>query len=392
MTEENKNLQEGSEGEININTTTEETATTAGTTSTEAAPEEGKTISQLEIDKAQDNKIKNLTAGIILLAGLLVGSLFVDAAQFFSGTGYSEKALKNAEIFEGGGKTWVAYADPIVKAQVLTVSDEELKDCPDCDPTEVVTWMKKFVPTLVSEKIDVSSPEGKQLVEKYKIKTVPAFLFDSQIKDSEFYNGEAKVLFAENNDKFVLNSSQLGLPVGRYLETPEVSADDPVIGNKEAKVKMVVFSDFQCPYCKTLYATITKVARSYGDKVALVYKEFPLEFHQQAKPASMAAMCANEQGKFWPMADILYNSQAEWGKATTKDIYKTYAKRIGLNPSQFDQCLDQDKYSDKIESDMKLGTEYGVTGTPTGFVGTQALSGVVKEDELKKMIDSELAK
>lgn len=352
--------------------------------------EDARTVKEIESKKDMTARIKNLTSAVILLAGLLGGSLFVDAAQFFTASGYSERALKEAEIFEGSGKTWVAYADPIVQVQVLTVNDDEMMDCPKCDPTEVLSWLKRFVPTVIADRIDIESETGKALAAKYNVKTVPAFLFDKKMEDTEFYLGEAKVLFEERQDRFALNSSQLGVPVGKYLETPVIAEDDPVIGDREAAVQMVVLSDHECPYCKQFYNTITKVAKEYGNQVALTYKEFPLDIHKQAKTASMAALCANEQGKYWQMADILFGNQKEWEKTDQKDIFKSYAKRIGLNPKQYDECLDQEKYSDKIEKDMAIGDEYGIFETPSVFINDQFLSGVVQEAELKKMIDEEL--
>lgn len=353
--------------------------------------DEGRTVGQMESEKKQKNKVKNLSSVVILLAGLLLGSIFVDVVQFFSGSGYSERALKNAQVFEGGEKTWVAYNDPPVEVKVLGVSDDEAKNCPDCDPTDVLVWLKRFVPTVVAKKVDASSPEGEKMIKDYNLKTVPAFVFDNSIKESEFYGGEAKVLFDEKDGSYVLNAAQLGVPIGKYLETPKVEENDPVLGNKDASLKMVVFSDFQCPYCKMFYETVTKVAKEYGDKIALVYKEFPLDFHPQANNAAMAAMCANEQGKFWEMADILYKNQQTWGETEGKDAFKPYGQQIGVNVAEFNQCLDGDKYKEKIENDVAQAKEYGLSGTPSGFIGDQFVGGVIGEEELKKMIDEELA-
>lgn len=353
--------------------------------------DDGKTIQQMENESKQKNKLKNLMSAVIVLAGLLLGSIFVDVVQFFAGSGYSERALKDAQVFEGAGKTWVAFDDPPVEIKVLGVGDEQVKDCPKCDPTEVLIWLKRFLPTVVAKKIDSASPEGEKMIKDYNLKTVPAFVFDDSVKESEFYGGEAKVLFEEKDGSFVLNAAQLGVPIGKYLETPEISEDDPLIGSKDASVKIVIFSDFQCPYCKMFYETVTKVAKEYGDKVALVYKEFPLDFHPQAGNSAMAAMCAGEQEKFWDMADILYKNQESWGEAEGKDIFKTYARQAGLEAAKFNECLDSDKFKDKIAKDAAQAKEYGLSGTPSGFIGDQFVGGVVQEEELKKMIDDELA-
>lgn len=385
MSEEN-NKQEGEkqerEGIISINSES----------SDQKDFDEGKTIGQMENEKNHKNKIKNLLAVVIVLAGLLLGSIFVDVVQFFAGSGYSEKALKSAQVFEGGGKTWVSYNDPPVEIRVLGVGEDQLKDCPKCDPTEVLVWLKRFVPTVVAKKVDSATAEGEKMIKDYNLKTVPAFVFDNSVKESEFYEGEAKVLFEEKEGSFVLNAAQLGVPIGKYLDTPAVQENDPLIGNKDASVKIVIFSDFQCPYCKMFYEMVTKVAREYGDKVALAYKEFPLDFHPQAGNAAMAAQCANEQGKFWEMADILYKNQQAWGETEGKDVFKTYSRQAGLEAAKFNECLDSEKYKDKIEKDSAQAKEYGLSGTPSGFIGDQFVGGVIQEEEMKKMIDEALVK
>lgn len=348
---------------------------------------------QLEEQRAQKNRIKNLTSAVILLAGLFAGSLFVDAAQFFSETGYSERALKNAQVFEGGGKTWVAFPDPVVQMYVISVDDDEMKTCPKCDPGDVIKWMKKFLPTVVSKKVDANSEEGKKLINQFNVKSLPAFVLDSKLKDTEFYNGEAKVLFMEKQGQFVLNSHQLGVPAGKYLEMPVVGDNDPTIGSKDAKVKLIVYSDYQCPYCKSFYSIITKVAKEYGDRVLLTYKEYPLEFHPQAENAAMAALCAGKQGKFWEMGDLLFSNQDTWGKSEGKEGIKNISKKISsLNQNDFLTCLDNQEFQAQIDKDVEEAKSYGVSGTPSAFIGSQFIGGLVQENDLKKMIDAELEK
>ena len=114
---------------------------------------EGGTLEELAMEEKKDKKIKNLTALVILLAGLFTGSLFIDFVQLFLASGYSERALKKADIFPSGDRTWVAFADPIVSVQVISLPDEKLSECPECDPEEVLAWMKKFLPTLVVKKV-----------------------------------------------------------------------------------------------------------------------------------------------------------------------------------------------------------------------------------------------
>jgi protein-disulfide isomerase len=354
----------------------------------------GKTVEEIDKNKMQAKKIKNLTAAVIILAGVAVGSFFVDIAQFISRSGYSEGALKSAEIFQSGDKTWVAYKEPVVEVKVLTVSDEELENCENCDPTEVLVWMKKFVPTLVAKKVDASSDEGKALIEKYQLKAIPSFVFDDKVKDTDFYKqGQASMIFEEKDGNFVLNSSALGLPVGKYLAMPEIDKEtDVVLGAKDGKTEVIVYSDFQCPYSKIFYDVFVPVAEEYKDDVSFTFKDMPLSFHAQAVNAAMAARCAQEQGEYWEMAQELFDNQEAWGETEGKEIFKTYAQKIGLNMTEFNACLDNDKYADKIAKDMEEAGSFGISGTPSGFVGEQFIGGVVKKDDLKKMIEEEISK
>ncbi len=337
-------------------------------------------------EEEQKKKTQNLISLVIILLGVAVGSFFVDIAQYVSGNGYSKHALEDAEVFVLGDRTWVAFEDPAVEVMALTTSEEDFEDCPSCDPKEVLDWMKRFIPTLVSKKVDIDSAEGKALIEKHKIKTIPSFIFSNEIEKASFFEGEAKILFEKKEDDYMLNAAGIGIPVGKYLETPEVRETDPVLGNKDAEVKIIVFSDFQCPYCGQYYEEVTKIAEEFGDQVALTYKDMPLSFHPQAIDAALAARCANEQEKFWEMADLLYANQKEWGTEDVSAVLKRYASRLGLNRTKFDDCLDNEKFKDDVIADFEEASVFGVTGTPSTFINDEFMNGMVPEESLREAI------
>ena len=360
---------------------------------------EKKTIDEWNSEEGKDKKIKNLISITIVLAGLFAGSLFVDVSQFVSKGGYSERALRDAETFVLGDKTWVAYNEGIVEVSVLSPKEEDLKDCPDCDPTEVVKWLKQNLPTLVAKKVVSDSEEGKKMIEKYGLKTIPSFVFDKNVVDSEFYkNPQVQSIFSEKDGKYVMNAVALGVPVGKYLEKPTMEEGDSVMGNTESKTKVIVFSDIQCPYSKMFFETAMKVMNDYKDKVAFVHKDLPLSFHAQAKNAALAGRCAQEQNKFWEMAEVLYADQGNKNKTTSWDkqegikTFSDYATRIGLNIPEFNSCMESDKFADKISKDEELAGEFGISGTPSGFVGDEFVGGVIEEDECRKMLDEQIAK
>jgi len=377
------NQMKNEEGEnINVNTSSEQ-----------ENDQNGRGFSEIATEEIQNKKIKNLISTIIVLAGIIFGSLFVDVAQFLTQSGYSERALENAEIFSAGGKTWVSFDDPTVEVRVLAVDKDELEDCPACDPSEVLYQLKKVIPTLVAKEVSAFSDEGKKMIKEYGLNAVPSFVFAKDITKTSFYaqSGVSSV-FEEKENNFILNSNVLGIPAGKYLTMPQLDENDAVLGNKDADVKIIIFSDYQCPYSKMFYDIARKVLAGYSDNTAFVLRNLPLNFHPQAQNAAMTSSCAQEQGKFWEMADLLYKKQEEWGEATGKDIFKKYGIQIGLNTVQFNQCLDEDKYLEEIQNDQKLAEEFGISGTPSGFIGDQFMGGVLQEEQFKSAIEAQLAK
>lgn len=332
----------------------------------------------------KDKKIKNLISIVILLAGLFVGSLFVDVAQLLKGSGFSPKNLSQGDIFESGGKTWVAYNEPIVSVKVI--SDDT---CDKCDPSEALVWLRRVLPTLSAQKVDFNSEEGKALVSQFSIRTLPAFIFADPVTQTSFY-GQAQALFNKKDNFYSLDTQQLGLTPGKYLSLPAVQQGDALAGKQDASAKVFLFSDFQCPYCKLYWGTFREAIKQYGDRVVFDYKHFPLPFHAQANNAALASECALEQNKFWEYSDKLFAAQTEWSNAQGTQKFKDYAQQLGLNASQFNQCLDSQKYQSKIDADKTEGNNFGVSGTPATFAGSQFKNGVISLDELKTAIEAEL--
>jgi len=330
-------------------------------------------------------RTKNLISIAILLAGLLIGSIFVDVAQLVKGSGYSTKNLNKSDIFEASGKTWVAYGDPAVP--VAIINDDS---CEKCDVTEAVVWLKRVIPTISTKKVSYDSTEGKNLIEKYSIKTLPTFIFDPAIAKTEFFT-QAAVIFDQKNGQYILKNQELGLPAGKYLALPAISEDDATFGKTDSNVKVVVFSDFQCPYCKILYQTLRTTMKQYGDKVYFAYKHLPLDIHPQANNSALAAECAQDQGKFWEYADKLYQNQTAWSNTKDTTSFKTYAKQtVGIDAAKFNQCLDEKKFQDKIDANKKEAGDFGISGTPAIFINDQFENGAMTADQMKQAIDEKL--
>ncbi len=337
-------------------------------------------------EKKESVKVKNISALAIILFGLFIGSLFVDFAQLMTGSGFSRSIVKQYNLLQTGGKVWVAYDEPKVNVQVVTDST-----CTECDPSEALVWLRRVMPTIEASPIESTSDTGKSLIERFSIVSLPALIFSENVTNTDFYT-QASSLFTIESGKYFFDMGKIGLPVGKYLKLPEVRDDDITSGPKDAKVKIIEFSDFQCTYCKTFQSDLNTVLKEYAGKVFFVYKHLPLSLHLQANNAALAVSCADEQGKFQVYADNLFARQDEWGKTTGTQKFKDYSWRFGLDGRAFAKCLDTKKYQEQVDADKAEAGKFFITGTPGTFINGTFLSGAVGRDVLKQVIDAELAK
>ena len=167
----------------------------------------------------------------------------------------------------------------------------------------------------------------------------------------------------------------------------EIAGDDaPSFGPKDAPVTIVEFSDFQCPYCSMTAQVTDEIKKNYPDKVRVVFRQFPLSFHEDAHLASQAALAAHEQGKFWEMHDKLFANQ----KALKRANLEEYAKEIGLNMDEFNEALDSKKFAKQVDEDMELGKEVYVQGTPTMFINGERVGNPTQFQAIKPEIEAAL--
>jgi len=169
------------------------------------------------------------------------------------------------------------------------------------------------------------------------------------------------------------------------IEIFQVSLDDdPVKGDPDAPITIIEFSDFQCPFCSRFFTqTLPAIQENYIDTgiVKLVYRDFPIDsLHPNARPAHIAAECADEQGKFWEYHDVLFENQGQWNRLSSSDLnsqLNQYATSMGLNSESFDSCLSSQSMADEVNADYLQASQYGATGTPTFFIGNEK-NGFIK--------------
>lgn len=158
-------------------------------------------------------------------------------------------------------------------------------------------------------------------------------------------------------------------------------------GAANARLVIYEYSDFECPYCGKVQPTVDEVLRAYPEDVQLQFRNNPLDIHPQSYGAALAGVCAEEQGKFWPMHDKMFASQS----ALYPSDLKKYASELGLDQQKFEQCLGSAEADAKVKSDLAEGAST-VRGTPTFKIGQSAVMGAQPFSKFKTVIDSELAR
>ncbi len=173
---------------------------------------------------------------------------------------------------------------------------------------------------------------------------------------------------------------------------PAVTADDHVRGKATAKVTLIEYSDFQCPYCAKHEDTLKQILAKYPNDVRLVYRHFPLSsLHPFAEKAAEASECANAQGKFWEMHDKLFTI-ASSASGLSIDAMKQAAKDIGIDTNKFNTCLDKGDMASKVAKSYQDGMTAGVSGTPAVFVNGKIAEGAIPMAQFEPLVTAAGAK
>ena len=174
----------------------------------------------------------------------------------------------------------------------------------------------------------------------------------------------------------------------KLLEDPVAIqiAGAPSQGPMDAKITLVEFSDFECPYCSQAANEVRAVLKAYPKDIRLVYKQFPLSTHPHANQAAAASLAAHNQNKFWPMHDKLFGNF----RKLSRENFLTWAKELGLDMPKFTADLASPKLKAEVENDLKAGEEAGVTGTPSFYINGKHYNGPFSLASVKPILDAEL--
>jgi protein-disulfide isomerase len=176
-------------------------------------------------------------------------------------------------------------------------------------------------------------------------------------------------------------------PLTVEVAAAQAAGDGPSFGPPNAKVTVIEYSDFECPYCSRAASVVQQLKKKYSDRVRFVFRQFPLPMHRNAALAAQAALAAHAQGKFWELHDKMFANQ----RALDRESLEGYAKDIGLDLAKFKKALDDSSYDAAVKADIALGEQIGVSGTPTMIINTQRVPNATDFASVSAMIDGELA-
>jgi protein-disulfide isomerase len=182
--------------------------------------------------------------------------------------------------------------------------------------------------------------------------------------------------------------SQASVRIALAPPEAEVALDNaPRRGPEDAPVLIVEFADYECPYCQRIHPELKKLEEEFAGKVAVAFKDFPLPMHAHAEKAAEASRCAAEQGNFWDFHDLLFDNAPKFEPAQLKE----HARALKLDAARFDHCLDAGEQAAAVRKDFAEGQRLGLTGTPSFFINGHYLSGAVKYDTLREVVEQQLA-
>jgi len=334
---------------------------------------------------------KSLIPGVLLLSAVL-GAL-------------PACAQKKADAAGGSGVLAVVNGKPITEAEVRQSAADQFKSLDREYQQNVHQLLENSLDQVVQDRLLEAEAASRHITKDQLL---------AEIKPAAVTDADVDAFYEQNKAQIPRPKDQVAAQIKAYLEQQgqqksrtdyfkkledkykvdrriepirvDVAATGPAKGPANAPVTIVEFSDFQCPFCSRLTPTIKEVEQKYGDKVRVVFRQFPLNFHEHAQKAAEASLCAQDQGKFWEMHDAMFSNQ----QALAVEQLKAKAAELGLNADKFNKCLDSGEKAAAIQADMKDGQAAGVSGTPAMFVNGRFISGAVPIDQITPVIDDEL--
>lgn len=302
-----------------------------------------------------------------------------------------EIEVSNKELMDGIESEVFEHESKAFEVKFNKLRSLLLQKLVDKDPRKNGLSTEDFLSKYIAKDVNISEKEIEAFI---KDQSIPAEHINPQVREKikAYLEIERK---KEAVDKWLAAQTaktpvEVYIPKPRRPTFPVEVGNAPFAGSKDAKVVIVEYSDFQCPFCAKGADLLKKIKDKYGKKVKVAFKNFPLPFHNHAEKAAIGSLCANEQGAdvFWKMHDEMFANQETLDPEGLKKI----AKKIGAKSEEFDKCLAENKYLAQVKADIEDGKKIGVKSTPTFFVNGQLISGAQPLEVFSEIIDEELAK
>ena len=299
--------------------------------------------------------------------------------------------ITNAELADGIESDLFEAETKVFEIKFARLKSLLLQKYMDKDPRKKGISNDEFLEKYIAKDVVISDKEIDAFI---KDQNIPAEHINPQVREKikNYLEMERK---KEAVDKWIAEQTkkdpvEVYIPKPRRPTFPVEVGNAPATGAKDAKVTIVEFSDFQCPFCAKGADILKQIKKKYGNKVQIAFKNFPLPFHNHAEQAAVAGLCANEQGTdyFWKMHDEMFANQ----DALDAEGLKKTAKKIGLKSEAFEKCLSENKFLAQVKSDMEEGRKVKVKSTPTFFINGQLINGAQPMDVFAEIIDEELAR
>lgn len=301
---------------------------------------------------------------------------------------FEGKEVKSDEIFADIKGDIFSKEMEIYEMKMAKVKAHLLKVVMEADPRKKGLTNDQFLEKYLAKDLKVNKAEIDAFIKERKIPQAQVNPeTEKRIKAYLLVNKKKEAL-----EKYVAKKTKKNPPM-ISIEKPErpkfnivVTDKDPKWGGKDAKVTLVEYSDFQCPFCAKGADRLKELKEKYGKKIQIVFKHFPLPFHNHAKEAAVASMCAQELAGdkgFWKIHDWMFGNQ---DKLSEESLVKN-SKSLGLNSEKFATCLKERRYSAKVESDMASGKSVFVKSTPTFFINGHLINGAQPIEVFEEVIN-----
>jgi len=300
--------------------------------------------------------------------------------------------VSNAELMNGIESEVFEHESKAFEVKFNKLRSVLLQKLVEKDPRKNGLSNDEFLSKYIAKDVKISDKEIDAFI---KDQNIPAEHINPQVREKikNYLEIERKKEAVDSwlADQTKKSPVEVYIPKPRRPTFPVDVGNAPFAGDKDAKVVIIEFSDFQCPFCAKGAELLKKIKEKYGKKVKVSFKQFPLPFHNHAEQAAVASLCANEQSSdlFWKMHDEMFANQET---ALDPEGLKKTGKKIGLKTEAFEKCLAENKYLAQVKADMEEGKKIGVKSTPTFFVNGQLVSGAQPMEVFAEIIEEELAR